>query len=778
MEGLADIRVLDLTTTIAGAYATKLLADAGAEVVSVEPADGSPLRQWSVTGSVPEGETGALFHYLQAGKRSVRSSVADDELADLIAGADLLVEEGTVDVEGLRAAHPQLVVLSVTPWGRTGPWADRPWTHFTVEAASGAVLSRGLPHEEPYQGGGRVVEWTTGSYAAAAALPAVLHARRTGAGAHIDSSMIETMAVAGSTFGDLMNAMLDRPPLATPARSLESPSVERAKDGWVGFNTNSGQMFLNYLMVIDRFDLLDDPRWVSLQYRMANLEEWNEIQNAWLREHTVEEVLERAAEFRVAAAQVNDGETILSNDHLVAREVFVENPAGFLQPRPPYLIDGERRPLPKPAPELGEAEGQLTGRTRPEPQTPADAGRLPFEGLRVLDLTSWWAGPSGTGVLAALGAEVIHVESTSHPDGMRATGFYVHPDTWWEYGHMFVAVNVNKEDLALDLTTERGLELAKELVKSCDLIVENFAPRVTERWGLTWDVVHELNPKAVFVRMPAFGLSGPWRDRVGFAQTMEMMAGMSWVTGPLGGPPRIMRGPCDPIAGMHGAVAMVTALEDARRTGQGHLVEAVMVEAGISCAAEQIIEFTAYGQHLTRTGNRSPEAAPQGLYRCAGTERWLALSVATDDQWQALCKVLDWAPDPALATADARHAAHDAIDERLSAWATGQVVESAVDRLVEAGVPAVVAWDPRRESEHPQLVARQLYEDVPHSVVGTQPVPGLPYRWSGIDTWCRTPAPLLGEHNRVVLRRVLGLTDGELDELEASGVIGDRPTGA
>lgn len=775
MEGVTGIRVVDLTTTITGNYASKLLADAGAEVVLVEPPEGSPLRGWSVTGSVPQGGTGALFQFLNAGKRSVRSSVPDEELADLVAGADLLVEQGTVDIEGLRAAHPQLVVVSVTPWGRTGPWAERPWTHFTVEAASGAVLSRGLADEEPYQAGGRVVEWTAGSYAAAGALAAVLHAQRTGAGAHLDCSMLETMAVAGSTFGDLMNSMLGRPPVTTPARSLESPSVEPCKDGWVGFNTNSGQMFLNYLMVIERFDLLDDPAWISLQHRMAHLDEWNEIQHAWLREHTVEEILERAAEFRVAAAQVNDGETILANDHLVARDFFVENPGGFLQPRPPYLVDGERRPAPEPAPALGEADGALTGRARPEPEARADAGKLPFEGVRVLDLTSWWAGPSSTAVLAALGAEVIHVESTTHPDGMRATGYYVHPDTWWEYGHLFVAVNVNKEDVTLDLSTDRGLALAKELVKSCDLVVENFAPRVTERWGLTWEVVHELNPKAVFVRMPAFGLSGPWRDRVGFAQTMEMMAGMAWVTGPLGGPPRIMRGPCDPIAGMHGAVAMLAALDDARRTGEGHLIEAVMVEAGINCAAEQILEFTAYGKHLTRTGNRSPEAAPQGLYRCEGTERWLALSCETDDQWQALCKVLDWSAPAELATLAGRHAAHDAIDERIGAWASARTVEDAVDALVDAGVPAVVAWDPRRASEQPQLVARELYEQVPHPVVGTHPVPGLPFRWSGIDRWCRSHSPLLGEHNRDVLSRVLGLTDADLDDLEASGVIGYAP---
>ena len=780
IAGLEGIRVLDLTTHVAGNYATKLFADSGAEVIAVEPEDGSPLRRWSPTNSVPPAEDSAMFRYLHTSKRSVRASVGDEELAALVASADLLVEGGTVDVDGLRATHPHLVVLSVTGWGRSGPWAGRPWTHFTVEAASGAVVYRGMPTEPtPYQAGGHVVEWTTGSYAAACALPAVLHARRTGEGAHLDCSMLETMAIAGSTFSDLMNNMLGRPPLEAlgVARSVETPSIEPCKDGWVGFNTNSGQMFLNYLMVIERFDMLDDPEWISLANRLKRWDEWNAIQHAYLSEHTVDEILDRAAEFRVAAAQVNDGETILSNDHFIERGVFVENPAGFLQPRPPYLVDNDVvRPF-APAPALGEAEGSLS--TSPRPAGSSRQGTMPLEGLRILDLTSWWAGPEATHVGAYLGAEVIHVESTTHPDGMRATGYYFHPETWWEYGHMFVNVNTNKLGITLDLSQERGLEIVKELVKQCDIVVENFAPRVCERWGLTWDVIHELNPRAVFMRMPAFGLSGPWRDRVGFAQTMEMMAGMAWVTGPLGGPPRIMRGPCDPIAGMHGAFAMLTAVEDARRTGSGHFVEATMVEAAVNCAAEVLLEYTAYGQHLTRLGNRSPEAAPQGLYKCEGWERWLALSVVDDDQWHALRKVLgepDWALDPAFDTHEGRWGGHDELDERLAAWAADQDVEDIVDRLVDAGVPAVVAWDPRRTSFHPQLQARGLYEDIEHPVVGVQPCIGLPVRWSGIDRWVRTPAPTLGQHNREVLSRLLGLTDADLDDLEAAGVLGTEPS--
>src|SRR5207302_9553398 len=191
------------------------------------------------------------------------------------------------------------------------------------------------------------------------------------------------------------------------------------------------------------------------------------------------------------------------------------------------------------------------------------------------------------------------------------------------------------------------------------------------------------------------------------------------------------------------------------------------------------VAFTAHGEHLTRLGNRSPEAAPQGLYKCEGWERWLALSITDDDQWLALRKVLgepDWALNQAFDTLEGRWAGHDELDERLSAWAADQDVADVVERLVEAGVPAVEAWDPRRESFHPQIQARGLYEDIAHPVVGVQPCIGLPVRWSGIDRWVRTPAPTLGQHNREVLSRLLGLTDAQLDELEAAGVIGYAPS--
>jgi crotonobetainyl-CoA:carnitine CoA-transferase CaiB-like acyl-CoA transferase len=780
IRGLTDVRVIDFTSGIAGPYATKLLADAGAEVIKIEDADGDPMRAWSASGSVPPDEDSALFQFLNTSKRSVVGASDDVEVEALVASADVVVEGGDLDVEALRRAHEHLVVVSVTPFGRTGPMADHPWTEFTVQAESGSTLSRGAPGWPAFQAGGRISEWTTGSYAAPAMVAGVIAARRNGVGAHIDCSMLEVMAIAGSTFSDVMHSILGRYPLdGTVARGYETPSIEPASDGWVGFNTNTGAMFQSFLLMIERPDLLEDAELAGLAGRTRRIDEWSAIVRAWTSQHTVADILERAAELRIPATEVYSGETVLGNEQLVNREAFIANPDGFLQPRPPYLVNGSAARRLVPAPTLGEGNGRIAaGPFVPLSPVPDDA--LPFAGVRILDFTSWWAGPSATSVFAMLGAEVVHVESTGHPDGMRMTGFHFGHADWWEWGHMFLPVNVDKLGLTLDVGTPRGKELALELIGRCDAVVENFAPRVFEQWGLTWDVVHERNPRAVMMRMPAFGLTGPWRDRVGFAQTMEQMSGMAWVTGFVEDQPRIVRGPCDPIAGMHGALALMVGLEEARRSGEGVFIESTMVEAALNCAAEQVVEFTAYEQVLERDGNRSPYAAPQGLYACAGDERWLALSVVTDEHWRGLAAALGrpaWATEPALERFDGRRAAADALDAHLGDWAATQDVERATALLLEHGVPAATAWDPRVQSRHPQLVARGLYEECEHPVVGTHPVPGLPYRWSGIDRWVRTPAPTLGEHSRDVLRGWLGVSDTELDELESSEVIGTRPRG-
>jgi crotonobetainyl-CoA:carnitine CoA-transferase CaiB-like acyl-CoA transferase len=205
-----------------------------------------------------------------------------------------------------------------------------------------------------------------------------------------------------------------------------------------------------------------------------------------------------------------------------------------------------------------------------------------------------------------------------------------------------------------------------------------------------------------------------------------------------------------------------------------------MVEAALNCCAQPIIEFSAYGRLMERMGNRSPNAAPQGVYACPGFEQWLAISVVTDEQWAGLRAALGepaWATDESLRTLAGRHAAHDLVDERLSGWAASQDLDAAVESLLAHGVPAARCWDPRVLGSHPQFVARRFFEEVDHPSLGRHPVPGLPYRFASVDRWVHRASPTLGRDNRDVLGRVLGLSDEEIAELEEQAVIGTRPTG-
>jgi crotonobetainyl-CoA:carnitine CoA-transferase CaiB-like acyl-CoA transferase len=358
--------------------------------------------------------------------------------------------------------------------------------------------------------------------------------------------------------------------------------------------------------------------------------------------------------------------------------------------------------------------------------------------------------------------------------------FATRPD-WWELSSFFLSINSNKRGLTLDLGRPEGRDLLLRLVGQADVVMENFTPRVLERFDLGWDVIHAANPAAVMVRMPAFGLTGPWRDRPGFAQTMEQATGLAHLTGHADDQPRIQRGPCDPNAGLHAAIAALAALRDrdAGPGGQGCFVEVPMVEAALAIAAELVIEWTAYGRRLERVGKRSPRACPQGVYACAGTEQWLAVSVPDDATWSALVKAVGepgWATKDGLHTQAGRRAHEDHLDTGLAAWAATRTLDQALDVLLGAGVPAAPAWDPRRASQHPQFTARGFYEDIDHPVAGRIGVPSQPMRLSGIDRWINRPAPCLGQHNTEILA-TLGLDPAEIGRLEKIGVIGTRPNG-
>jgi len=800
--GLAGIRVLEFSDQIAGPYCGKLLVDAGAEVVKIESPAGDSLRRWSATGADLHGEDSALFTFLNAGKQSVVGAPTDPHVEALLAAADLAIEAHglewdtgqPLDVGRLRSVCPSLVVLSITPYGLSGPWANRQATEFTLQAESGSIGMRGVMGQEPFQAGARLSEWAAGVYGAVAALPAVLRARATGQGEHIDLSILETANMVFTQFSESMNRLMNGSPadpqVALLAPSVETPSIEPTADGYVGFCTNSRQQFSDFLLLIERPDLQADEQLAQFVGRMMRFAEWTAMVRSWTTKRTTAEIIERASVLRIPVAPIGNGETVLTHEQLVARQVFVASANGrFVQPRRPYRIDDADPPAPRPAPQLGEHTRAVAfTAARPAAITRSLSNdSLPLTGVRVLDLTAWWAGPAATHLLATFGAEVIHVESAGRPDGLRMVGGLMAASyaQWWEACPHFLHANSNKLGITLDLDTPQGRELLERLIRSCDALVENFTPRVLSNFGLSWGRVQELNPRAILMRMPAFGLSGPWRDYTGFAQTMEQLSGLAWTTGHADDQPRIPRGPCDPLAGVHAALAFFVALAERAASGGGHHVESTMVESALNVAAEQVVEWSAYGTLIRRDGNRSPLAAPQGLYPCAGgqpgMESWLALSVASDAQWRALRAALghpQWAMNATLDHRAGRRAAHDAIDMRLREWTRGRERDHLVAELRALGIPASAVADPSRLLQtNPQLRARRYFEAPQHPVVGAMPLPSWPFRYTSIERWLRMPAPTIGQDNERVLSGILGLSAAEIRDLEAEGVIGTRPRG-
>jgi crotonobetainyl-CoA:carnitine CoA-transferase CaiB-like acyl-CoA transferase len=771
----ADWRVLELSNGIAVSYCAKMFADAGADVVKVESPQGDLVRGWSAGGP-----PGALFGYLAAGKKSV---VHHDgaEIAALLAGADVvltdLTDGWTLD-DITTHTGPSAVVVAVTPFGTTGPYVENQVVanEFILQALCSSIAGRGWPGDEPVQAGGRLGEWLAGTFAAAVAAATARHAARGGCGEIIDVSTYEAMVIAMGGLSTMSASVLGADSLLHQ-RSLELPSIVPTADGMVGFCTITAQQFQDFLVLIDRADLVDDTELASFAGRAERRDEFLGMVTQWTQTRTTQEIVDLAVAFRIPVAPIATPTTLSQVDHFVQRGVFVESELGVLQPRVPYRSDAIMTRPPGRPPLLGADNGRVHWPPRPERHGPADVNALPLSDIRVTDFTAFWAGPVATQFLGTLGADVIKLEGVRRPDGMRLAGGRPPTwDQWWEWGPVFLCSNNNKRGISVELSQEAGRALALQLIAASDLVLENFSPRVMENFGLDWNAVSAANPRAIMVRMPAFGLDGPWRDRVGFAQTMEQATGMAWMTGHTDGPPVIPRGVCDPIAGLHAAFAAVVALVIRDRDGAGMHVESTMVESALNVAAEMLVEYSRNGIEMRRDGNRGLGASPQGVYRCEGDDEWVALA-ARDDAARASVARLIARPELGPYEAEWREQA-DEIDKLISDWTARRSVADAVDALRAGGVAAARVTAPAALLSDPHLLARGFWEEVEHPVAGSFLCTGMPFAFLGKSRrWIRRVPPLYGQHTDEVLTGVLGHSQQDLIELRALGATSTRPAG-
>ncbi|HEX4163266.1 MAG TPA: CoA transferase, partial [Acidimicrobiales bacterium] len=539
---LSGLRVVDLSTWIGGAYCTKLLADGGAEIIKVESPEGDPLRRWSASGSdIGPQQDGALFNFLHASKESVVVDADDDgqlaSLQSLLASADAAVwshgssvaENPALAPRQIRRDHPHLTVTSITPFGLEAEWSDRAATEFTLQAWSGGIvgLARGRPDREPVYVGGQIGEWLAGLFAAIGTLAAGW--RGDPEGELVDVSMLEALAACLTYYPVTFNDQMGRP--MRKKRFVPTPGVGAASDGLVGLGVGTGQQWLDFCAMVGHPEWTEDPKLFLDRTALAS------TIDEWIGGHTVDDVLELTSAFRIPNAPIVNGANAATFEHFRSRGTFVSNPRdGAANPGPPYRLGAARLRPPEPAPRLGEhsIEAVLQRRNGDGPAVPASAppAALPLEGLRVLDMTAFWAGPLAGHVLALLGAEVIHLESANRPDGVRLVGGVPQSEErYWERGPIFAALNSNKKSLTLDLRNPRGNEILKQFVGTCDVVIENYTPRVLDQLGVDYETLRNERPDLVMVRMPGFGLDGPWRDQAAFAFVIEDASGLTWLTG-------------------------------------------------------------------------------------------------------------------------------------------------------------------------------------------------------------------------------------------------------
>ncbi len=400
----------------------------------------------------------------------------------------------------------------------------------------------------------------------------------------------------------------------------------------------------------------------------------------------------------------------------------------------------------------------------------------PLEGIRVADFGWILAGPYATAWLGSLGAEVIRVESRSRLDFHRQNlGAGADGVPGINRGAVFNSLNFSRKSVRLNLSTPRGLELAKELVRRSDIVMENYAAGVMEKMGLGYETLKAINAGVVVIATSPLGQTGPDRAATGWGPNVQAYAGLPHLTGYEGGPPSGLGGLYpDFMIGTVMAFTALSALHARNRTGEGQYVDLSMAQIVSTMIPEGIMDFAMNSREPPRRGNRSPKHAPRGVYRCRGDDKWVAVEVGDGEAWQGLAGAIgrpEWAGDARFASVEGRRAHHDEIDAAITAWTRERTHYEVMHALQAAGVNAAPCLDPYELLEDEGMADRDLYVEMDHPEVGPRRIAGLPGRSSDIEAYDYGPAPLFGEHSEEVCRGLLGLGADEYERLVEEQVI-------
>ena len=801
---LEPYRVLDFTDE-RGELGPMLLGDLGADVIRVEPPGGTPSRR---TQPLADGESGDLaslsFRAFNRNKRSIVLDVdgtpADrDVLKQLIASADFLFESSPPSMlEGfgitaaeVRTANPHIVHVRISPFGIDGPRAGDHGNDLVVAALGGPMSLQG-PHERaPLRISVPQVWRHTGAEAAASALVAHARMRRTGEAQFVDLSaqcvmtwtMLQAMgahAIQGFDFErddsrmigvEIVHACRDGHIVALPmSRVVQGLLDWMIADGILDASAREADW--------EAFDQsLRDPT-IEARWSMA---EMVALLRAFFARHTKRELFDFGIEHGITLAPVGTMSELLGLEHLAVRGYWRDLASGDKAPglwarsgpESEALLSVRREAPGLDAHGTEIRESLRATEARPAPAAEADEEeRLPFAGIKVADFAWVGVGPISSKYLADHGATVVRVESENRPDVLRGGPPFKDNVPGWNRSQFYGDFNTSKFGLALDMKRDEGLAVAKRLIAWADVMVESFAPGAMQRMGLDFAEVRKLNPGIIMVSTCLMGQTGPARAMAGYGYHAAAIAGFYEVTG---WPDMAPSGPwtayTDTIAPRFVSTIIAAALDRRRRTGKGCFIDLAQLEASLHFLAPEILDHQVNGRSVTRIGNRSRFAAPQGAYRCAGEDDWVAIAVETDAQWQALCANVPGLDAGAYLANDDRLAAHDEIDAVLTAWTAERAPEDVAALLQAAGVPSGKVQRSSDLAKDPQYKHRSFFREYEHGEMGAVAYAGHQYRISGYNNGPRGPAPLLGEHSFEVLTNLLGLSEEEVSEVFASGAI-------
>ncbi|MBI2861757.1 MAG: CoA transferase [Chloroflexi bacterium] len=787
-QALDDLRVIEVAEGWAGPLCGRLLMELGAEVIKVEPPKGDWLRAWP---PIKNGVSHA-FQVTSCGKKSVvidlESAEGRQQFRALIEHADILVEDrpaGYLDwlgfgYEALSRSNPGLIHCSLTPFGRVGPLANWVGTDLTVQAVSGVMATSGYRDGPAIRAGARYADHVAAFVAATAILAAVNERDRTGLGQFADISLYDSMVVLLSNFLVSQVASGLRILRDGSHHPLVAPSgVYPTSDGWVIIYANDDKHWVAMAKAMGREDLLDEPRFKDRGGRRTLADELDVFVIEWTKTKTRDEVIRVMEEILVPAGPIFDVAQLLADPHFEARGMVakVSDPkAGkFTIPGPIFKLSETPDMVSHPAPALGAHTEEVFSSLKARPTAAAkpvaggsgtNHGKA-LEGIRVLEVGMATTGPYATKILGTLGAEVIKIE----PPGGEATRSVPPRMNGLSYGFNAIT-NIGKRSLTLNTMSDHGKAIFYELVRTADVLQENFSPGRMDQWGIGYEQLSEVNPGLIYNSTCGFGQKGPYSYKRAYDTVIQGMSGIMSITGPEGGPPmRVGVSAADMTGAISAPVAILAALHYRNRMGKGQRSDLAMQDATAWLTGEAWTIYEATGQPPGPMGNRHWLIAPHNVYQAKDGP--VAIAAERGEEWQSLARAmerLDLLQDPRFATMAGRRAEVEALDAEIGAWVGKLSVAEVVEQCQRARVPTAPVLELDAAFQHPHAQAREMVIQREGKTMGTMTTLGSPYKLS------RTPGQIgqielpLGRDTESILGQ-LGYTAEQIGQLRAEGII-------